>query len=259
MATQNVTTITPPRVPLTDSRTGLISREWYRFFLNLFVVTGSGQNNTSITDLQLGPLASSQDDIAKIITEIESLKTQPTDILNWLLPIQDELQALASAPVPSAQIPWSSVLNQPRIEVYDTTASIALTSTPTLLIPASVAPGNRGIVYDASTGVFTFSATGSYSLSLSVNAVSSAANQFVYIYAENDTGAGWTVNANSGKTYELTNSNMVQIVYSQAVGRVAGQKVRYWIYSNDGKITLQTYTLPGGVGAIVPAIRIQYS
>ena len=50
-----LTNITPPRVPLTDSRTGLISREWYRFFFNLFQLTGSGSNYASLTDLQVGP------------------------------------------------------------------------------------------------------------------------------------------------------------------------------------------------------------
>ena len=51
----NVTNITPPRVPLTDARTGLISREWYRFFLNLFDLTGNGTSDFSLTDLQIGP------------------------------------------------------------------------------------------------------------------------------------------------------------------------------------------------------------
>lgn len=50
-----LTNITPPRVPLTDSRTGLISREWYRFFFNLFQLTGNGTNYASLTDLQVGP------------------------------------------------------------------------------------------------------------------------------------------------------------------------------------------------------------
>lgn len=44
----NETTITPPRVPLIDPRTGLISREWYRFFLNLFTLTGSGQTDITV-------------------------------------------------------------------------------------------------------------------------------------------------------------------------------------------------------------------
>lgn len=54
----NITNITPPRVPLTDARTGLISREWYRFFLNLFDLTGSGTSDFSLTDLQIGPATS---------------------------------------------------------------------------------------------------------------------------------------------------------------------------------------------------------
>lgn len=51
----NITNITPPRVPLTDQSTGLISREWYRFFFNLFTLTGSGQSDTTLSDLQLAP------------------------------------------------------------------------------------------------------------------------------------------------------------------------------------------------------------
>jgi hypothetical protein len=39
-ATPNITKIPAPRVPLLDQRTGLISREWFRFLNNLYVVTG---------------------------------------------------------------------------------------------------------------------------------------------------------------------------------------------------------------------------
>lgn len=51
----NITSIPAPRVPFIDERTGLISREWYRFFLNLFTLTGSGTTDASWTDLQLAP------------------------------------------------------------------------------------------------------------------------------------------------------------------------------------------------------------
>ena len=48
-----VAPITPPRVSMLDARTGLISREWYMFFLNLFnSVNGS---SVSLDDLQKGP------------------------------------------------------------------------------------------------------------------------------------------------------------------------------------------------------------
>ena len=51
----NITNIPAPRVDFIDPRTGLMSREWYRFFLNLFVVTGSGGNAVSVEELQYGP------------------------------------------------------------------------------------------------------------------------------------------------------------------------------------------------------------
>jgi hypothetical protein len=40
MSELNITKIPAPRVELLDTRTGLISREWFRFFNNLYVITG---------------------------------------------------------------------------------------------------------------------------------------------------------------------------------------------------------------------------
>jgi hypothetical protein len=159
-----------------------------------------------------------------------------------------------------SDIAWSAITHQPKIEVYDLGASIGLTATTALLAPASTASGSSGITYNSSTGVFTFAAAGSYSLALVVNAIASAANQYVYIYAENNFGSGWVANTNSGKYFVLPNGVATQIIYSQAVGRVAGQQVRYWIYSNNNKVILTTTTLPGITATVyVPAIRIQYS
>lgn len=55
MPEQNITNIPSSRVELIDSRTGTISREWYRFFLNLFTLAGGGGNQISLDDLQVGP------------------------------------------------------------------------------------------------------------------------------------------------------------------------------------------------------------
>lgn len=96
MANVTLTNITPPRVPLTDQRTGLISREWYRFFLNLFELTGAGQNTTSLKDLQLGPPAPTQEDLTDVVVDIESIKTQPTEVsaLEQIAELQKQIQAL---------------------------------------------------------------------------------------------------------------------------------------------------------------------
>ena len=50
----NITNIPAPRVAVIDPATGLMSREWYRFFLNIFVMTGSGSATVTLTDLQDG-------------------------------------------------------------------------------------------------------------------------------------------------------------------------------------------------------------
>lgn len=59
----NITNIPSARVEIIDERTGLVSREWYRFFLNLFQLVGNGSNDITLEDLQLAPVptdASSQ-------------------------------------------------------------------------------------------------------------------------------------------------------------------------------------------------------
>ena len=73
----NITNIPAPRVPFIDERTGQISREWFRFLNNQFVLTGSGQTSISTADLELTP-ASTADDYASVFqAEIDALKMTP--------------------------------------------------------------------------------------------------------------------------------------------------------------------------------------
>jgi hypothetical protein len=75
----NITNIPAPRVPFIDERTGLISREWFRFLNNQFVLTGSGTTATSISDLEVGQaLSPDTDDVTAVLqTEIEDLQKAP--------------------------------------------------------------------------------------------------------------------------------------------------------------------------------------
>lgn len=74
----NVTNIPAPRVPLLDQRTGLMAREWYLFFLNLFDITGAGSNVASVSDLQGAPAnAGSVDMIAGLQSQIDGLNSAP--------------------------------------------------------------------------------------------------------------------------------------------------------------------------------------
>jgi hypothetical protein len=55
MAEINITNIPSTRIDFIDKQTGLMSREWYRFFLNLFTLTGGGSNAITLDELQIGP------------------------------------------------------------------------------------------------------------------------------------------------------------------------------------------------------------
>lgn len=63
MADENITQIPAPRVDFIDPRTGLLSRQWYRFFLSLFNLTAGNANSTSISDLQVGPPQPASNDV----------------------------------------------------------------------------------------------------------------------------------------------------------------------------------------------------
>ena len=74
----NITQIPAPRVDFIDKRTGLMAREWYRFFINLYQITGGGSSQASVEDLQLvPPLIGSDSQIAEIQNQLQSLFLQP--------------------------------------------------------------------------------------------------------------------------------------------------------------------------------------
>jgi hypothetical protein len=173
----NVTTIPAPRTPLTDPTTGLLSREWYRFFLNLFNLTGSGNNPTSLEELQYGPPNNDQfvldlqntievqvndsplvSEIAELAKQVQAAELSAEAAVNALqaqiMKLSTDVQGLASAPVPTPQVlqlvygSFYSTANQPDGSnttaypiVYDTTAyskNVTL-ETRTAVFTASIA------------------------------------------------------------------------------------------------------------------------
>jgi hypothetical protein len=98
----NITNITAPRVPFLDERTGLISREWYRFLLNLFTLTGGGSNDTTLLDLQLGPVITPSDFIAVIP---ETISSAPSDspLISQIAELQKQVQATELSAEAAAQ------------------------------------------------------------------------------------------------------------------------------------------------------------
>jgi len=97
----NVTSIPAPRTPLTDPATGLLSREWYRFFFNLFNLTGAGNNPISLEELQYGPPFATVDEITNTTdTKIQGFATSPSQdgLLAQIAELQKQVDALQSQP-----------------------------------------------------------------------------------------------------------------------------------------------------------------
>jgi len=94
MPNLNITNIPAPRVPFVDERTGLMAREWYRFFLNLFVLTGSGNNPISLEELQLGP--TNQPDLTELLIQInQNIAPQYADQSGDFLATLDTAQLMS--------------------------------------------------------------------------------------------------------------------------------------------------------------------
>lgn len=180
----------------------------------------------------------------------------PSQTLEMAVNAQGQVTGLL--PVAIA-LDWSAVTGAPYIEVATTSGTTAITTTPILLKPTTIVGTHPGIDYDPATGEFTFNVAGNYGLSIAVNALASSAGESIYWYAENNNGAGWVVNTNAGKSFGLVNNVRAQVFAANFTRRSVGQKVRYWIYSSsDTKVDIAPTTL-GATGAIVPAIRVQYS
>jgi hypothetical protein len=67
----NITQIPAPRVDFIDPRTGLMSREWYRFFFNLFTLTGGGTSAITAEELSYSPTSIQVDEIYNIVNPLE--------------------------------------------------------------------------------------------------------------------------------------------------------------------------------------------
>ena len=155
----NITNITAPRVPLVDERTGLISREWYRFFLNLFFLTGSGQSIATLEDLQHAP-----DALAAVTGLQTSLDTLAQEALTQRLATIDQLAELAKQVEALAQAPSNTpqLRNRAYGTFYDTTTQTAaaintaygITFNSTTLSNSVYIGSPTSRVYVAKDGVF---------------------------------------------------------------------------------------------------------
>ena len=90
------TPVTPPRVPLTDPRTGLIDRAWFMFFVSLY---NASEEKGGDINPDVASLVASYDEFLRTINQ--ELQTLPPSLESEIAEMQKQIEALELQPVAS--------------------------------------------------------------------------------------------------------------------------------------------------------------
>jgi len=223
----NITNIPSSRVDFIDKRTGMISREWYRFFLNLFNLAGGGGNQTSLDDLQIGPppqptTSTSTGTVTSValalpsIMEVSGSPVTTSGTLTGTLTTQAVNVIFAGPSSGAAAVPTFRALTTADIPALgisnDTTTAtnlFPLFSTATSGALTSVNTGNANLLYKPSTGELTASAHVS-SNGIQINATT-VATSYTIATGNNGLSAG-PVSVNSGITVTVSTGSTWVVV-----------------------------------------------
>jgi len=223
----NITNIPSSRVDFIDKRTGMISREWYRFFLNLFNLAGGGGNQTSLDDLQIGPppqptTSTSTGTVTSVALALPSIMavsgspvttsgtltgTLTTQAINVIFAGPSSgaaavptFRALTTADIPALGISNDTTTATNLFPLFSTATSGALTSVNT---------GNANLLYKPSTGELTASAHVS-SNGIQINATT-VATSYTIATGNNGLSAG-PVSVNTGITVTVSTGSTWVVV-----------------------------------------------
>lgn len=105
----DITRIPAPRVAFLDERTGQITREWYRFLYNLFILTGSGNNAVSLDELQIGP--PNNDQFVLDLQNVTEGQTNDNPLVSQIAELQKQVQAAELSAEAAMQTLVSQVAN----------------------------------------------------------------------------------------------------------------------------------------------------
>lgn len=180
----NVTNIPAPRVDLIDPRTGLMSREWYRFFLNLFQSTGGGQYNVTPQDM----LLAGTDPAASFLGQLQDARLASVPLADYGQALQDiglggrqsgaTLEGIASLSsrvaglemAPASEVAFERIPARGCMRKTTTQVVGALTTTfvPIVNFQGSIFPKPDGITLDLVNGVFSVQNAGDYFLDVNL-------------------------------------------------------------------------------------------
>ena len=205
----------------------MISREWYRFFLNLFNLVGGGGNQTSLDDLQIGPppqptTSTSTGTVTSValalpsIMEVSGSPVTTSGTLTGTLTTQAINVIFAGPSSGAAAVPTFRALTTADIPALgisnDTTTAtnlFPLFSTATSGALTSVNTGNANLLYKPSTGELTASAHVS-SNGIQINATT-VATSYTIATGNNGLSAG-PVSVNTGITVTVSTGSTWVVV-----------------------------------------------
>ena len=119
----DITKIPAPRVPVLDPASGLMTREWYRFFYNLFVLVGGGASDVTIDDLLKGPPGDGALSELGVDLQAANLSDSGADALAQIADLQTQVQSAAVAPPDAVAAELEKQLQALSIERPDTVSA----------------------------------------------------------------------------------------------------------------------------------------
>ena len=195
----NVTNIPAPRVNIIDERTGLISREWYRFFLNLFTLVGQGDNQTSLDDIQVGPPSQQINVVISGGGEDQAPPPPPATMSapDYLMPFGPQIQQIiaeALGTVPPV-IPQTTDGTVTSVDVSGGTTGLSFTGGPittsgTMTMSGTLGTANGGTGATSLTGAGIVTTTDTQTISGQKNFTSYTNTFRGTTYATSDGGSG---------------------------------------------------------------------
>lgn len=142
------------------------------------------------------------------------------------------------------------------LDAVDTTASIAIPTSPTVITVPTIT-SIQNVSFDTATGIATFLQSGSYQTIILLN-VFDAVTTSIFYGSEIDIGGGFVASTLSGRQQNINANINGQVVFSSVNFFPVGTRVRSYVWASNGTGTYQTTSLtalPGGA-LQVPAKRV---
>ena len=163
------TPVTPPRVPLIDSRTGFIDRAWYMFFVSLF---NASQNNDGWQKgADVNSLLASYDAASQALAQAAEAQPSNSALANEIAELQKQVEGLQMTPPPRE-------FKRSRYGAFlDTTTQAAGTINTATAITFNTTDLSQGVYLGTPTSRVYVDRVGAYNFQFSLQLVSSNANE----------------------------------------------------------------------------------